>query len=437
MKKPRIFYGWYIAAGSIIMQALTNGFSVYAFGVFAVPLLAEFGWARGELYLAQTIAIAVGGIISPFIGKWVDRYGVKGLMSFGSLMCGTLLGLLSFTSSIWYFYGIYILMAMARPTISHVPINTMVTHWFDKKRGFVIGLVTSGIGLGGIILPPLAALLIHNYGWRSSYVILGIISVASMFPLSFFVMRLKPEEKGLLPDGRSSEEDNYRETEPVNQAQGPQAVWTLSAALKVRIFWLIVIIFFFFRFGLHGVLHHMVPYYTGVGVPTTVAATMLSCIAAMGIVGKLVGGHVGDRTGPRAVVIYSHLLLAGSVVLLLLYDSIVGYWIFAATFGFFMGVLVPALPLMISYCFGRQSFGALFGTIFIAHSAGVGLGPVFSGYLFDFAGSYQQAYAIHIVLLLSAGAIAYWVRAPKLEENISVATNTPMSKASRAGIGNR
>jgi len=388
-----------------------------------VPLLAEFGWARGELYLAQTIAIVVGGLISPFIGKWVDRYGVKGLMSFGALMCGTLLALLSFTSSIWYFYGIYFLMAMARAAIGQIPINTMVTHWFEKKRGFVMGLVTTGIGLGGVIITPLAALFIDNYGWRSSYVILGIISAASMFPLAFFVMRLKPEEKGLLPDGRSPEEDDYRETGPVNQAQSPQVAWTLRAALRVRAFWLIAIIFFLFRFGWHGVTHHIVPYYTGAGVPTTVAAAMVSCIAAMGIVGKLVGGYVGDRTGPRVLVIYSHLLLAGSVALLLLIDSIAVYWVFAATFGFFMGVLTPMLPLMISYCFGRQSFGTLFGTIYIAFAAGVGLGPVFSGYLFDFTGSYQQAFVIHIVLLIAAAVIACWIQPPKLAENIAAASN--------------
>ncbi len=406
-------------------MTLVGGFAVYTFGLFAVQLLAEFGWARGELYLAQTISTVVIGIISPFVGKLVDRHGIKWMMSFGALMSGTFLALLSFTNSIWYFYGIHLITPLARAGIGGVPINTMITHWFDKRRGFVMGLVATGVGLGGMILPPLATMLISNYGWRSSYVILGIICVATMFPVCFFVMRLKPEEKGLLPYGWSPEQDDYRETGPVNQSQRSKAGWTLSAALKTRVFWFIASIFFCFRFGLHGILHHMVLYYTTVDVPVTIAATMISCIAGMGIVGKLLGGYVADRTGPRVVIIYSQLLIAGSVVLLLLVDSMAGYWVFAVIFGFFMGVLTPALPLMLSRCFGRQSFGTLLGTTLVASSVGVGLGPVFSGYMFDFTGSYQLAYVIHIVVLIAAGVIAYWVGTPGPPGNISVASNAP------------
>ena len=414
MKRLKIFYGWYIAGGSILMQTLTSGFAVYTFGLFAVPLLGEFGWARGELYLAQTMSIGIGGLISPLIGRWVDKYGIKGLMSFGAVMFGTLMALLSLTNSIWYFYGINILLAMAGPAIGHIPVNTMVAHWFDKKRGFVTGLVTTGVGLGGIILAPVAALLISSHGWRSSYVILGIICAVIMFPLAFFVMRLKPSEMGLAADGRAPEKENDpAQAQLATQTETSQASWALHDALRIRVFWLIFVVFFLFRFSLHGVLHHMVPYYVGKGVSTSVSAAMVSCIAAMGIVGKLIGGYAGDRTGARVVGFLSLPLLGGSVALLLIGDSITAYRLFAIAFGFFMGVLTPILLLMISYCFGDESFGTLLGTIFLAHSAGVGLGPLFSGFLFDLTGSYQLAYSIYIALLVAAGVAVFWVRPPK------------------------
>ena len=151
MKKPDIFYGWYIVASSLIINFFGAGVAVYSFGLFATPLLNEFGWERSELYLATTISAIAGGFSGPFVGRWIDRHGIKPFVPICAFMAGLLLALLTLTQTIWYFYAVYLFMTIARVGVSPVPTNTMLSNWFEKKRGTTLGIVETGISWGGVV----------------------------------------------------------------------------------------------------------------------------------------------------------------------------------------------------------------------------------------------------------------------------------------------
>jgi sugar phosphate permease len=386
---------------------------VYAFGLFAVELLAQFGWSRAQVYFAHTITTLITGICSPFIGKWVDKHGIQPTITIGAFAGGALFALLGLTQSIWYLYGIYAIMAIAQALAGQVPVNTMITNWFERRRGSVLGILATGVGWGGMIMPPLIALIITNLGWRGAYAVLGVSRILLLTPLIALVFRFRPEEKGLLPDGRSLEEEEALQAHQQETADKAAPGWSVKGLLRQPAFWFLFSTFFFLFFALNAVLYHAIPFFTDKGFSATVAAAFVSGIAFCGIVGKLSGGFIADRIGPKPVSMFAYVLQALAVFVALTANSTPFYWLFAALFGLSFGGVIPMMPMLVVRSFGRASFGTIYGMLLMAMSAGVGIGPLVSGYLFDITGNYNIPFSLAIGSLLTACVTVFFARTPK------------------------
>jgi sugar phosphate permease len=410
-----IFYGWWIVGGAVVTHALEGGLGVYCFGVFMPHLLNDFGWGRGQLSLAVTISSIAGGLSGPFVGKWVDRHGPRGIMTLGALVAGTSFALLSLTPSIWYFYIFYLIFALGRAGAGMVPSNTMVANWFREKRGLAIGIVATGIGWGGVIVQPLAAWLILSFGWRSAYVALGVASVLILTPLIFLLMRrLRPEEMGLLPDGKIS----FEEARPNPLAEpaetGPSTpTWTLGTAARTWTFRLIWLGIFVFYFGQASIIFHGVALFQERGASPQLAANLMSLVAFVGILGKVSSGYVLDKIKARNFALLASFLHVATLTVFLTTTGVPVLWLFAVLFGLALGSLATLGPMSVAQSFGRASFGAIYGTVGLATTVGVGLGPAFFGLIFDTTGSYNPALMLYIGTHILAGAMIFLARSPK------------------------
>jgi len=380
-----------------------------------IPLIKEFGWAKGQLSLAVTLSSLAGGVSGPFIGRWVDRHGPRGIMTLGAVVAGASYALLSLTPSIWYFYLIYLLFALGRAGAGTVPSNTMVTNWFREKRGLAIGIMATGIGWGGVVVAPLATWLILTFGWRAAYTILGIGSAVILTPLIFSLMRrLRPEEMGLLPDGKSSIEQSKSVSSAPTEEKAPEtATWTLRTASRTWAFWLLGLGLFVFYFGQASIIFHARPLFEERGASAQLAGVLVSLLAGMGILGKLVSGYILDKIRARYFAIFTGLLHAATLVVFLTTKDIPILWLFAIMFGLALGSLATLGPMSVGQCFGRASFGVIYGTIAFAITAGVGLGPLFFGSIFDTTGSYNPALWLYIGTHLLAGTLIFLTRSPK------------------------
>lgn len=415
MKRPKIFYGWWIIAVQLFRTMLTGAVGVYAFGLFVVELCAEFNWTRAQVYLAHTITTMVTAVCGPFVGRWVDRHGIQPLMTLGALIGGVFFALLGLTHFIWYLYGIYFIMAIAQSTSGQVPVNTMITNWFEKKRGTVLGILATGVGWGGIIMTPLIAWIISVLSWRAAYAILGIARVLLIVPLVTFIFRFRPEEKGLLPDGREpeAEEETPSGPEVGESEKESRPRWTLKTAVKQPAFWFLFTTFFSLRFGLNVVMYHAIPFFTDAGITIATAATLMTCIAGCGIVGKLVGGYIADKIGPKPVAIFAYSLHAVAIFIAIVANTMPVYLLFTVLFGLSLGAAAPMMVMLTAQCFGRESFGAIFGTMAISFSMGLAIGPLVSGHLFDITGSYDIPFFIAIGFLIIACITVSLARSPK------------------------
>ncbi|HRX26838.1 MAG TPA: MFS transporter, partial [Aminivibrio sp.] len=173
-----MFYGWWIvgATFTVLFIGLCSGF--YTVSVFLEPIEQTFGWNRTRISLGFTIAALLVGLLSPVVGIAVARLGARAVQLFGALVTGFGLILASFIQTLWQYYIIYIVVAVGLASVSLVPSQTVISHWFEKRRGTAMGIIMTGIGLGGMAMVFIASMMNEAYGWRWAYRFLGILVLA-------------------------------------------------------------------------------------------------------------------------------------------------------------------------------------------------------------------------------------------------------------------
>ncbi len=199
-----LYYGWIIVGASFFISFLTVG-GRNGFGVFVIPMSTEFGWDRGTISLAAAIGFLLNGLSQPFIGRLYDRIGGRKLILVSLVIIGVSNLLLAATNHIVFLIIVFgVVMAIA---MSGGSINTtvsIISKWFQRKRALAVAIVAAGAPMGGLVLVPMASYLIELAGWRTTWAVLGVMVLALSVPLAYFVMRERPEEMGLLPDGDSA-----------------------------------------------------------------------------------------------------------------------------------------------------------------------------------------------------------------------------------------
>lgn len=408
MPRRKIFYGWWIVAAGLVCLLLAGGIGFYTFGAFFIPLTDEFGWSRAQLSLAITITCVLG-LAAPLVGSWVDKYGVRIIMAVGALATGAAFALLGLTQSLWYFYLMVFILASGHFGILNIPVTKVVSNWFVKRRGLALGITITGFGLGGLFMLPLASQLIATLDWRMAFHILGIIIVVVLIPVIIFVIRERPQDKGLLPDGKSAEEQAI--IPPTEEAQ-PGTSWTFSSALRAKTFWLIAGAFTLAYFATGAVIVHAIPFFQDMGASPQLAATMLATATGVSILSRVAAGYIADRISVKYVTLFAFFLqLMGLVILLQVpAGSTTVLWAFVVVFGLAMGSLFVLEPLVISEYFGVASFGAIYGGLWALEMPSWALGPPLAGYIFDVTGSYNLAFIIFIGTTLLAMALIFLVK---------------------------
>jgi MFS family permease len=410
VKGKRIYYGWWIVAACLVGLIVAGGSGFYCFGVFFPRFMREFHWSRAASAAAISVYWIGSGLTSPFIGRLVDRYGPKRVMVSGTLMTGFSLIMLGATNSLTYLYAFYGLLSVSHVATILVPYGFLISRWFRAKRGKAMGIATSGVSFGGIILVPITELLIRRFGWRISYLILGVLVVAILLPVILLVIKASPEEAGCLPDGiaidRRSAEQGPADQHPGSIGSSPIPPWELSQILLTLPFWLMSLSLFSTYAVMFGVLTHQIPFILDMGIPSTTAAFAFGFTALMGIVGKLAIGFIADRHSVKGAAVFTLGLQLIAVLILSVTSTMSLLWVYVVLFGLSMGgaTLRPLIP---TWLFGLSSLGLLQGVTQMATSAGSAIGPYFAGYIFDLFGSYQFALLVFAIICgLGLAAIA-------------------------------
>ena len=410
------FYGWVIVAVAFV----TMGVGVNARTAFSLlfpPILDEFGWERGVTAGAFSFGFLVSAVLSPSLGRLMDRRGPRVVIELGvGLMAAGLL-LAPLVRQPWHLYAtLGVLVGGGSVCLGYTGHALFLPNWFVRRRGLAISVAYSGVGVGSIILLPWLQDLIGRAGWRASCWALGILILALLAPLNL-LLRRRPEDLGLEPDGDDTPPGSPAANRTANVVDLAWAAvdWTLGRAMRTARFWWIMVGYFCGLFAWYAVQVHQTKYLVEIGFSPTDAAWALGFVSLAGIPGQIALGHLSDRVGREwvwtvgslgfALCYVALLLLRHAPTPTLLYLMVVSQ----GMLGYGLTSVVGAIPAEI---FQGRHYGTIFGTLMLASIVGGAAGPWVTGALYDATGSYTLAFSLAIgASVLSA--VAIWLAAPR------------------------
>ena len=395
----RIFYGWWVVAGSIV--GLSTGPGQFAFGslgLFIIPLGDEFGWNRAQISLALTFFTVALAISLPLVGSLVDRLGSRRVLLPSMLVVGLCLALLGLVlSQLWHLLLIFALIGSLGAGANSLPYMLTISAWFDRRRGLAIGIAMAGSGLGYAYVPPLVQYMIGGFGWRSGFLVLAGITVLIAIPLVSWLFRDTPEQLGLRADG--DDEGSAAET------PGSSVGVSYQEALRTPAFWLLFLVFCALSFSLYGLLPHIVPMLSDRGIDATRAALAASSVGVTIMVARVVVGYLIDRFfAPRVAMTF---FLLSAVGLGLLATGTAGPAVLLATVlvGLAIGAEIDLMAFLATRYFGLKHFGKIYGLLFASLLIGTSLGPVIYGFAYESHGSYVWILALCCALNVAASLL--------------------------------
>ncbi|MCC2954353.1 MFS transporter [Massilia sp. IC2-477] len=391
-QKSQRFWAFSSVGASAAVLAVGNApIAVFTFAVFAGPLIAEFGWSRGELASALTAFTLLVGMSSPLFGILLDRFGVRWPSLISAVLGLAAFGCLSTVNQLAGFLLVFSVFGLASGGLTPIPYAKLVAQWFAKRRGGALALAMTGTGIGTALMPLYARYLIENLGWRVAYLaIAGTALVIACLALLLFV-REKPEAKVTTLEAA--------DTRP------PLPSW--SEVVLSRLFWVLAGATFLACIGVAGALAQCVPMLTDRGVSDAIAVSVLAVAGLASGLGRLISGVVMDHIF-APLVACSAFLIAGIGLFLLAGDNpapVALYFLAAVLIGLSLGAEVDIMGYLVSRYFEIRMFGRVYGMLFFAFCLANGLGAYLLGLCFDIFGTYSPALIIGGALALIGGLL--------------------------------
>jgi sugar phosphate permease len=410
MKLSTTFYpGWWVHAGLFFCAAVIVGSSAYTFGLFVVPVTEELAISRGTMnngYIAMLLGTA---LISPFVGRLLDRFSARIVILSGAITYAAGLVCVSLVESPLVMLIIMLIpVAYGYAACGTLAVNTVIVRWFKRRRGAALGIMAVSTSAGGFVFAPLTAMLIANLGWRTALLINAVIAVIAVFLMTVLIIRNVPRGTELGYEEEFNAADKEQRTEASKNgiekgsknASKSDQIWTYAELLRNRSFWLLTLAIGLMLGSDQAMITAKVPYFMDIGIDMQSAAFIVSCMTASAICGKLLVGYLADKVDLRYV--FSGVALC-HVALQLVYIAAPGYWtllIFSTLFGIAIGGVFPVWSTMLAWTFGTKNYGTVMGAMTIATKGMAVVAVRFIGEVHDETGSYVPGFAAFSVAVI-------------------------------------
>lgn len=382
----------------------------FSFPIFFVPIVREFGWSRALTAGAFSVSAILQGVLAPLTGVVVDRFGPRPVILAGALLLGSSPILTATVHSLWQLY-LYagVLGSLAVLGVGWVPTSVLLARWFAERRGRVMGVAFSGMGVGVFAVGPLAQWLIDAFGWRAASAMLGAGALVFLVPL-VWLRAWDPPAPQLGAHGGSVA--TVRHGLRVSEADP-----SLAQALRTRAFWALFFAYTMTPLAVFPVVTHQVAFAMDLGFPRMLVASVFGVMGLMSSVGRAGFGMLADRVGgPLSATLSFGCTAFGAIALLALEVWPHAAWliVFALFFGLGFGARGPIITAMASERFGGQRFGLIYGALNLGNGIGGAIGPWFGGVIHDVSGSYRIAFGAS-VLFSALGVGCFWLAGGRLD----------------------
>src|SRR5438876_2874406 len=393
----RVFYGWIVVAASATIVCVALG-CLFALGVFLAPIERAMGWSRGAISTVALLNWIAMGLGSFFWGALSDRIGGRGVAVGGGFLLGLGLVLASQAQALWQFSLSFGFLVGFAAGAFYAPLTATTTRWFTARRGLAVALVSAGIGLGILIVAPLARALTSAWDWRVALLVIGDLAWLVIVPVALLIREQPGDVGAAAMGGRAAAGREYATHEVLATPQ----------------FWAIALTHLACCAAHSGPLFHMVTHATDQGIGPMTAATAFGVSGLASIAGRLGGGILADRFGARSTLLAGLALQAAMIVLYLFVREVGLFYLLAIVFGVAYGGVMPLYALVTREYFGEKVMGSAYGAVFLISTLGMGVGSFAGGWIFDHLGSYAWLYLSSTAIGVMAGVLALTFRPPRL-----------------------
>ena len=401
------FYGWVILVAGILGTVMMGPSQTFTVSLYIDTFVSEFGVSRANVALLYGLATLSASLMLPLTGRLTDRLGARRMIvvAVSGLVLSCLL--MSRINGLITLVSFFLLLRFFGFGSMQLVSNHAIAQWFVVRRGLVMGL--AGLSLAGslLIFPPLAEWLINAYGWRQSWIWLGLIAAGVMLPVGWIFYRDMPELYGKHPDGRVARQDAPGAAVEVH--------WTLPEARRTAIFWIFAIGLATMTMIMAGLVFHQLSLFEARGLSRAVAVRNFQIVALFTILGNLSAGPLLDRVSPRKILAVMMLILAVQVLWLQLMSKPWHAILYALLFGLVSGSYRVVDATVWANYFGRKHLGSIRGFTMIGTLGGTAFGAYPLGVSYDWFGSYGPALNVFIILPVSLAVIALLTGRPRKE----------------------
>lgn len=384
---------------TLCMNTLGRGM-METFAVFLLPVEQALNVTRAEISLAYSINMVVYGIGAPLAGQLIDRAGARVAYGLGLALLGAGFVLAGTAQTVWQYYAFYaVIGGLGATCLGMVVASSLLSRWFTGRLGTVVSIPHAATGVGVLIIPPIAQILLDQYDWRQAHQILGAAVL-----LTLPVVMLLP--LGTMSGGSAG----WRAQRQALRASG-EKIWTAARAIRTEAFWALFGLFFFTSAAAYAVLPQSVAFLVERGFDPLFAATAYGVSGAFSAVGIVAAGWFSDRAGRLTTVTVSKLTTLTGILALLAVawvPSLLLVYAFVFCFGIMQGARGPVIAVLVALLFRGGSVGAIFGTLSLAMGTGGGIGSWVSGALHDLTGNYVASFAFGAICSV-LGLAVYWI----------------------------
>lgn len=406
-QRSRIFLGWWVVFGAVVVQALLAALLIQAYGAYLPVLQEDLGWSATVFAAAFSLLQAIGGILGPLQGRLLTRLPARSVVRFGLLLMGLSFLLLSRVESQASFFLVFGLLAVGFHLAGFLTLSTIIVNWFERRRSLALALMQLGVPIGGLTL-PLVAWSLAELGWRSTALASGFLLL--IVGVAFAqLLRGRPEDYGLQPDGEQAPGPPATAVRAVKgvEVDTPSRDFTAEEAVKTRAFWLIALghslaLMVVSAVNVHAVIHMN----AGLGYTLPVAAAFIALMTLFTVIGQLLGGFLGDKLSKRLMATAAMLMHAVALLALTFAASTFMVVSFAVLHGLAWGIRGPIMQALRADYFGRTAFSTIMGYSIVIVTVGAMSGPLLAGVLFDLTGDYALGFTL-IAATTAAGSMLF------------------------------
>ena len=419
--RPRtpFYYGWLVlglsGAGAFVATAIAG----VVLGGIQSYIVDDTGWSRTSIGLAAGVGVWMSGLFAPFAGRLADRYGPRWLMPTGVIVLGVSMLAIGGVNTAWQFFLAAVIgRTISQPFLIGVVPRTMAVNFFNRRRNIALAIT-------GIYRPLSGALIIQAFSviavfadWRTAFRYLGFLSLALAIPM-LLIMRRRPEDIGLLPDGR--ERTPPPQPSPggrgsIAAASPAEISWSAREALRTQAFWVLAVVTFLEVGATSGLGFSLVPYlkeFAGLTTPQAAGVLSISTFLALS---SLLWGQLAARLTARWCIVGALALSAAAALALLRVESLPAAYVFGVLWGLFHSGLEVLRYIFMADYYGRDSYGAIAGTMRPFEAGGLGVGQLVGPLIYDFTGSYTLLVLSSSTLLFVSAALMLLARRPVMSE---------------------